>query len=74
MKKFRIDGKTIYNIGSSYVYAEDIIAMFAVVVIFFLGMIMVQLGREMDREVERQRMVEMIDIANDKLVNQEVTK
>lgn len=74
LKVLEFDGKKIYNIGSSYIYLEDIIAMFAVVVIFFLGMIMVQIGREMDREVERQHQAEMIEIANDKLVNQEVTK
>jgi hypothetical protein len=74
LKVMEFNGKKIYNIGACWVYAEDIVAMFAVVFIFFLGMIMVQLGREMDLEVERQHQAEMIEIANDKLVNQEVTR
>lgn len=74
MKVRRFNGKTVYEFKTTWIYAEDLIAVLAVVVIFLLGFIMVQLGREMDAEVERQRQAEMLDIAKDKLVNQEVTR
>lgn len=74
MKTRRIQGSTIYEFKNTYVYAEDIIAALGVVVIFLLGAMMVQLGKQMDVEVERQRQVEMTEIAHDQMVNKEVTK
>jgi len=75
MKKITtVDGRTVYQFKNTWVYAEDIIAALAVVIIFLLGFIMVQLGKEMDAEVERQRQAEMLEIAKDNLVNQEVTR
>lgn len=75
MKKITTcDGRTVYQFKRTWVYAEDIIAALAVVIIFLIGLIMVQLGKQMDAEVERQRQAEMLQIAEDKLVNQEVTR
>ena len=74
MKTRRIQGSTIYEFKNTYVYAEDIMAALGVIVIFLLGAMMVQLGKQMDAEVERQHQAEMLEIAKDKLVNKEVTK
>lgn len=75
MKKITtVDGRTVYQFKRTWIYAEDIIAALAVIIIFLLGFIMVELGKEMDAEVERQRQAEMLEIAKDKLVNQEVTR
>jgi hypothetical protein len=68
------NGKDIINIGSTWIYKEDLVAAFAVVIIFLIGALMVQVGKRMEAEVEVQRQAEMLQIANDKLVNQEVTK
>mgnify|MGYP003353371449 CR=1 FL=1 len=65
MRKVVLDGKTIYKLGPSWVYGEDIMACFAVVAIFAIGAIMVQLGRQMDQEVERQHRAEMAHIAQE---------
>jgi hypothetical protein len=74
MKKITtVDGRTVYQFRTTWIYAEDIIACLAVIIIFLLGFIMVQLGREMDAEVERQRQAEMLEIAKDELVNYKVT-
>ena len=68
------DGRTIYNFKTTWVYAEDIMAALGVVVIFLLGFVMVQLGKQMDAEVDRQHKAEMLEIAKDKLVNAEVSR
>ena len=49
-------------------------AALGVVVIFLLGFVMVQLGKQMDAEVDRQHKAEMLEIAKDKLVNAEVSR
>jgi uncharacterized membrane-anchored protein YhcB (DUF1043 family) len=74
MKKITtVDGRIVYQFKRTWIYAEDIIAALAVIVIFLLGFIMVQLGKEMDAEVERQHQAEMLQIAKDELVNYKVT-
>jgi hypothetical protein len=45
-----------------------------VIGIALIGMLCVHIGRKMDAEVDRQRQIEMTEIAHDKLVNKEVTK
>ena len=44
------------------------------VALVLVGSILVEVGRKHDIELERQRQAEMLEIAQDKLVNQEVTR
>ena len=64
----------IVQVGSTYFYKDELVVAAAVIALAIIGMICVQVGRKMDVEVERQRQIEMADIANDQLVNKEVTK
>lgn len=73
MKTYTRNGKDIINIGSTWIYKEDLIAAFAVIVIFLMGALMVQVGKRMDAELEVQRQAEMLEIAKDELVNYKVT-
>ena len=73
MKTYTRNGKDIINIGSTWIYKEDLIAAFAVVVIFLIGALMVQVGKRMKAEVEVQRQAEMLQIAQDELENYKVT-
>jgi len=71
MRKNRTD---IVWFGNTYFYKDEIFVAVGVIAIALLGFIAMQVGKQMDAEVERQRQVEMAEIANDKLVNNEVTK
>ena len=64
----------IVQVGSTYFYKDELVIAGAVIALAIIGMICVQVGRTMVVEVERQRQIEMADIANDQLVNKEVTK
>lgn len=64
----------IVQVGSTYFYKDELVVAAAVIALAIIGMICVQVGRKMDVEVERQRQVEMADIAHDQMVNKEVTK
>jgi hypothetical protein len=44
------------------------------VALVLVGSILVEVGKKHDVELERQRQAEMLEIAQDKLVNQEVTR
>ena len=44
------------------------------VALVLVGSILVEVGKKHDIELERQRQAEMLEIAHDKLVNQEVTR
>ena len=44
------------------------------VALVLVGSILVEVGRKHDIELERQRQAEMLEIEQDKLVNQEVTR
>lgn len=44
------------------------------VALVLCGIIIVEVGKKHDIELERQRQAEMLEIAQDKLVNQEVTR
>ena len=64
----------IVKVGSTYFYKDELVVAAAVIALAMIGMICVQVGRKMDVEVERQRQIEMTDIAHDQMVNKEVTK
>jgi hypothetical protein len=64
----------IIKLGTTYIYKDDVVALFAVLVLFFVGALMVRIGNDMDAEVERQRVIEMGEIAHDEAVNREVTR
>ena len=70
----RRDRTNIVWFGNTYFYKDEIFVAVGVIAIALIGMICVQVGRNMDAEVERQRQVEMTEIANDKAINKEVTK
>lgn len=44
------------------------------VALVLVGSILVEVGKKHDVELERQRQAEMLEIEQDKLVNQEVTR
>ena len=64
----------IVQVGSTYFYKDELVVAAAVIALAIIGMICVQVGRKMDVEVERQRQIEMTEIAHDQMVNKEVTK
>lgn len=64
----------IVYVGNTYFYKDEIWVAVAVIALAMIGMICVQVGRTMDAEIERQRQVEMAEIAHDEMVNKEVTK
>jgi Na+-translocating ferredoxin:NAD+ oxidoreductase RnfG subunit len=62
--------KDIVFIGKrTWIHKNDLFAIFAIVVIFLLGAIMVQTGKLWDAEVEAQRQAEMLEIEKDKRYN-----
>lgn len=62
--------KDIVFIGKrTWIHKNDLFAIFAIVVIFLLGAIMVQTGKLMDAELEVQRQAEMLEIEKDKRFN-----
>jgi hypothetical protein len=66
--------KNIVYVGNTYFYKDELFVTACVFAIALIGMICVQVGRNMDAEVERQRQVEMREIAQDEMINKEVTK
>ncbi len=66
--------KKIVYVGNTYFYKDEIFVSMCVIGIALIGMICVQVGRKMDAEVERQRQVEMREIAQDEMINKEVTR
>jgi len=64
--------KNIVYVGNTYFYKDEIFVALCVIAIALIGMICVQVGRKMDAEVERQRQVEMAEIAKDEAINNEV--
>jgi hypothetical protein len=66
--------KNIVHVGNTYFYKDELIAAACVIAIALIGMMCVHIGKRMDIEVERQRQVEMAEIAHDKLINKEVTR
>jgi len=64
----------IIKLGTTYIYKDDVRAIIACIVIFILGFIMVEVGKDMDREVERQHQAELEQMRNDIYVNNEVTR
>ncbi len=71
MRKNRTD---IVWFGNTYFYKDELLVAVGVIAIALLGFIAMQVGKQMDAEVERQRQIERAEIAHDKLVNNEVTK
>jgi hypothetical protein len=70
----RRDRTNIVWFGNTYFYKDELFVVVGVIAIALIGMICVQVGRKMDAEVERQRQVEMREIAQDEMINKEVTK
>jgi hypothetical protein len=70
----RRDRTNIVWFGNTYFYKDELFVAVGVISIALIGMMCVHIGRKMDAEVERQRQVEMAEIAHDKLINKEVTK
>jgi hypothetical protein len=70
----RRDRTNIVWFGNTYFYKDEIFVAMCVIGIALIGMLCVHIGRKMDAEVDRQRQIEMTEIAHDKLVNKEVTK
>lgn len=66
--------KRIIYVGNTYFYKDELYVAAAVITLAIIGMICVQVGRKMYVEVERQRQIEMTEIAHDQMVNKEVTK
>jgi len=66
--------KKIVYVGNTYFYKDEIFVALCVIGIAITGFIAVQVGKNMDAEVERQRQVEMREIAQDEMINKEVTK
>lgn len=66
--------KNIVYVGNTYFYKDELFVTACFIAIALIGMICVQVGRKMDAEVERQRQVEMREIAQDEMINKEVTK
>lgn len=64
----------IVQVGSTYFYKDELIVAAAVIALAIIGMICVQVGRKMDVEVERQRQIEMTQMAHDQIINKEVAK
>ena len=64
----------IVYIGNTYVYKDELWVVFCTMCIALVGIICVQMGTQMDAEIERQRQIEMTEIAHDKAINNEVTK
>ncbi len=70
----RRDKTNIVHVGNTYFYKDEIFVAVGLIAIALIGMMCVHIGKRMDIEVERQRQVEMAEIAHDKLINKEVTK
>jgi len=66
--------RKIVYVGNTYFYKDELFVTACVIAIALIGMICVQVGRNMDAEVERQKQIEMTEIANDKAINKEVTQ
>jgi hypothetical protein len=64
----------VYKFGTTYVTSNDVFVGMCVICIFLLGAIAYQTGKRMDAELRVGRQAQMLEIANDKLVNGEVTK
>jgi hypothetical protein len=71
MRKNRTD---IVWFGNTYFYKDEIFVAVGLIAIALIGMMCVHIGKRMDIEVERQRQIELSEIAHDKLINNEVTK
>ncbi len=66
--------KKIVYVGNTYFYKDEIFVAVGLTAIALIGMMCVHIGRKMDIEVERQRQIELSEIAHDKLINKEVTR
>jgi hypothetical protein len=66
--------KKIVYVGNTYFYKDELIAAVCVIAIALLGFIAMQVGKRMDIEVERQRQIELSEIAHDEMINKEVTR
>lgn len=57
----------------TWIHKNDLFALFAIIVIFLLGAVMVQTGKLMDAEVEAQRQAEMLQIEKDRRFNDSIS-